>query len=82
MNGNFRVLSHTAVQQTFQFFQNNNFFGPSPAIANVTGDAKLEMFIPSKNGRLYGIDNVGNEEYWAFHPYSQRTLFGELGVKF
>ncbi len=29
-----------------------------------------------------GIDNVGNEEYWAFHPYSQRTLFGELGVKF
>ena len=24
------------------------------------GDAKLEMFIPSKNGKLYGIDSIGN----------------------
>jgi iron complex outermembrane receptor protein len=28
-----------------------------------------------------GVDNVGNEEYWAFHPYTRRTLFAELGVK-
>ncbi len=29
-----------------------------------------------------GVDNLGNEEYWAFHPYTQRMLFTELGVKF
>jgi iron complex outermembrane receptor protein len=25
-----------------------------------------------------GIDNVGNERYWAFHPYSRRTYSAEL----
>jgi hypothetical protein len=60
-NGNFRVLNHDATQQVFQFFSNGaSFFSPSPAIANVTGDAKLEMFIPSKNGRIYGINSIGN----------------------
>jgi iron complex outermembrane receptor protein len=29
-----------------------------------------------------GVDNAGNEEYWAFHPYTRRMLFAELGVKF
>jgi len=61
-NGNFRVLRNNGVQQTFQFFANGAplFFCPSPVLANVTGDAKLEMFVPSKNGRLYGIDSIGN----------------------
>lgn len=61
-NGNFRVLRNNGTQQTFQFFSNGApaFFCPSPALANVTGDAKLEMFVPSKNGRLYGIDSIGN----------------------
>ncbi len=25
-----------------------------------------------------GIDNLGNEKYWAFHPYPQRTFHAEL----
>jgi hypothetical protein len=56
-NGNFRVLNKSGVQQMFQFFANGSpqFFCPTPAVANVTGDAKLEMFVPSKNGKLYGI---------------------------
>jgi iron complex outermembrane receptor protein len=29
-----------------------------------------------------GIDNINNEEYWAFHPYTQRSLSAELGVDF
>jgi len=29
-----------------------------------------------------GLDNIGNEEYWAFHPYPRRTLMAELGVRF
>ncbi len=30
----------------------------------------------------FGIDNVGDEEYWAFHPYARRSVFAELGVNF
>ena len=30
----------------------------------------------------FGIDNVGDEEYWAFHPYTRRSLMAELGVSF
>jgi iron complex outermembrane receptor protein len=29
-----------------------------------------------------GIDNVGDEEYWAFHPYTRRSVIAELGVGF
>jgi hypothetical protein len=29
-----------------------------------------------------GIDNLGNEEYWAFHPYTQRTFAAELAASF
>ena len=29
-----------------------------------------------------GMDNVGDEEYWAFHPYTRRSMIGELGVRF
>jgi len=25
-----------------------------------------------------GVDNLNNEKYWAFHPYTQRTVIGEL----
>ncbi len=26
----------------------------------------------------FGIDNLGNAKYWAYHPYAQRTLVAEL----
>ena len=26
----------------------------------------------------FGIDNIGNREVWAFHPYPQRTWYAEL----
>jgi len=29
-----------------------------------------------------GIDNAGDEEYWAFHPYTRRSVIAELGVEF
>ena len=25
-----------------------------------------------------GVDNVGNYQYWNFHPYPQRTYVAEL----
>jgi iron complex outermembrane recepter protein len=30
----------------------------------------------------FGIDNVGDEEYWAFHPYTRRSVIADLGVSF
>lgn len=29
-----------------------------------------------------GIDNLGDEEYWSFHPYTRRMLMADLGVRF
>ena len=29
-----------------------------------------------------GIDNVTNQTYWAFHPYTQRTWNAEVGFAF
>jgi len=28
-----------------------------------------------------GIDNLGNERYWAFHPYSRRTYNAEISAQ-
>jgi iron complex outermembrane receptor protein len=30
----------------------------------------------------FGIDNAGDEEYWAFHPYTRRSVLAELAVAF
>jgi hypothetical protein len=59
-SGNFFVLNHDGTQYLYQYFQNGaDFFTPTPAIGNVTGDAKLEIFMPSRNGLLYGITSTG-----------------------
>jgi iron complex outermembrane receptor protein len=29
-----------------------------------------------------GIDNLNDESYWAFHPYTQRTYIAELNFDF
>ena len=38
---------------------NGVFFAPSPAIADVTGNGKLETFVPSSDGFLYAFDSNG-----------------------
>jgi hypothetical protein len=42
-----------------RFIPNANYFAPSPALANVIGDGKLETFIPGSNGSLYGLTDTG-----------------------
>jgi hypothetical protein len=29
-----------------------------------------------------GVDNLGDEKYRAFHPYTQRTITAEVGANF
>jgi len=41
-------------------------------------DLRLQ-YKPAKSWTLgFGVDNLTNESYWAFHPYPQRTFHAEL----
>jgi iron complex outermembrane recepter protein len=45
-------------------------------------DARVRLRIGDRWNASLGIDNLGNEEYWAFHPYTQRTFAAELSANF
>ena len=53
------------------------FTGMSPFIVYDTR-ARYES---RKWSASVGIDNVGNEEYWAFHPYTRRMLMADIGFR-
>lgn len=42
-------------------------------------DARLRLALGRMTASL-GIDNLGNERYWAFHPYARRTWNAELSA--
>ena len=42
-------------------------------------DARLRLAVGRMTASL-GIDNLGNERYWAFHPYSRRTYNAGLSA--
>jgi iron complex outermembrane receptor protein len=54
------------------------FTGTSPF---VVFDLRVRYANERWNAAL-GVDNIGDEEYWAFHPYTRRSLIAELGVGF
>lgn len=41
-------------------------------------DARVQYRFDRNWRASVGIDNLGNREYWAFHPYPKRTLHAEL----
>jgi iron complex outermembrane recepter protein len=45
-------------------------------------DARVRCSFGDRWSASLGIDNLGNEEYWAFHPYTQRTFAAELAANF
>jgi iron complex outermembrane receptor protein len=45
-------------------------------------DARVRYVGGERWNASLGIDNLNNEEYWNFHPYTQRTLAAEIGVEF
>ena len=47
-----------------------------PAVAIVAQYVTVNAII------ALGIDNLADEEYWAFHPYTQRTVAAELTANF
>jgi iron complex outermembrane receptor protein len=41
-------------------------------------DVRVRYQISRQWTASLGIDNLNNEKYWAFHPYTQRTVLAEL----
>ncbi len=44
----------------------------------LVADVRLVYRFDKQWSAAFGIDNVNNERYWAFHPYTQRTFNAEL----
>lgn len=45
-------------------------------------DVRVRYRVSEKITASLGIDNINNEEYWAFHPYTLRSVTAEVGVDF
>ncbi|WEF35380.1 TonB-dependent receptor [Pseudoduganella chitinolytica] len=44
----------------------------------LVADLRLRYRFDAHWSGALGIDNLGGEKYWAFHPYTQRTVVAEL----
>lgn len=44
----------------------------------LVADVRVVYRFDKQWSAAFGIDNVNNERYWAFHPYTQRTFNAEL----
>jgi len=44
----------------------------------LVADVRLQYRFDRQWRASFGIDNVNNDRYWAFHPYPQRTYHAEL----
>jgi len=67
------ALHHTGATMFTRFIPNINFFAPSPALANIIGDLKLETFMPSSNGKLYVLTDTGADVAGFPVTYSNTT---------
>lgn len=45
-------------------------------------NARLRRVITDQCTLSLGTDNLNNERYWAFHPYTQRTLMLQVDPDF
>ena len=41
-------------------------------------DVRVRYQVAKQWTASFGIDNLNNAKYWAFHPYTQRTVIAEL----
>lgn len=44
----------------------------------LVADVRLRYRFDAHWSGALGVDNLGSEKYWAFHPYTQRTVVAEL----
>ena len=53
----------------FAYFASSRYF---------TTDVRVTYKVSPKSTLAFGIDNLNNYQYWAFHPYPQRTFHLEF----
>ena len=70
----------TAARSTTRSTTPTRTASPSRARARSRVRSARRAMRASAGSASLGIDNIGDEEYWAFHPYTQRSVFVELGV--
>lgn len=71
--GDIIALNHDATQMWHMWINSNLFFNPSPVLADITGDGKLEAICPSSNGKLYAIQYDGSSAPGWPVIYSAKT---------
>jgi iron complex outermembrane receptor protein len=59
-----------------------NGFAYTAASRYLIVDVRTRYRIDKHLVAAFGIDNLGNEEYWNFHPYPKRTYVAELKYDF
>lgn len=55
-----------------------NGFAYTAASRYFTTDVRVTWKVSPKSTLAFGIDNLNNYQYWAFHPYPQRTFHLEF----
>ena len=55
-----------------------NGFAYQGASRYLIADLRLRWRVQQRTVLALGIDNLGNEEYWNFHPYPKRSYVAEL----
>ncbi len=48
----------------------------------LVADLRLRYKFDKQWSGSLGVDNLNSEKYWAFHPYTQRTVLGEIKFDF
>ena len=46
----------------------------------LVADARVRYEFGDHWAAALGVDNLGNERYWAFHPYARRSYSAELSA--
>ncbi|HEX5130928.1 MAG TPA: C25 family cysteine peptidase [Candidatus Krumholzibacteria bacterium] len=72
-SGETYAINHDNTLMWTRWLNHNNFFNPSPALADITGDGKLEVLIPTSNGKLYAIQYNGSDAPGWPVTYSTKT---------
>ncbi len=72
-SGETYALNHDNTVLWVRWLPHNLFFNPPPVLADLTGDGKLEVIIPSSNGRMYAIQYNGSDAPGWPVTYSTKT---------
>jgi hypothetical protein len=72
-SGETYAINHDNTLMWTRWLQHNQFFNPTPSLGDITGDGKLEVIIPTSNGKCYAIQYDGSDVPGWPVTYSTKT---------